>query len=426
MKSTNPDGGVWVKVHPDNTGGELPGVVSMYAKTADGWVEVGSSNVAAEGAPPAPVITNPEGGSIIKFTSGGNGAAGVTLAYGATIEPQGATVEVDQDNLEVIVSGSIPDTDYVVTVYGVNVAGKGEEVKTNPFQLNYNVATGGSENIVNNYNGTSEKWKVHTFTGNDTFTVESSVNNYRYVVVAGGGGAGGGSGNNAQGWTAGGGGSGGVLNRNDLVLPLGDIPITVGGGGGGAGHSDSGSSPRGGQGGVSKIDTYVVTTGGGGGNHSGGSGGSGGGGGFAGGNGGGGGGTLGQGTNGTGGNGQSQPAGTGGGAGDGTSTAHTTAGRIDNITGTDVTYANTYGAIGGGGPGNTRYQLTGASGNSGIVVIAYQIGMSTTREIEQAQAEQAARAAGVEEGIEQGKQEGYAQAQEEAKVWYNELNFKKE
>jgi hypothetical protein len=96
--------------------------MGIYVKRIDGWTEIGSSNVVAEGSPPAPVITNPDGGSVISLTSGGEGDAGSTLAYGATIEPEdGANVEVDQDNLEVKVSGTTPFVDYVVTIYAVNM-----------------------------------------------------------------------------------------------------------------------------------------------------------------------------------------------------------------------------------------------------------------------------------------------------------------
>jgi len=78
------------------------------------------------------------------------------------------------------------------------------------------------------------------------------------------------------------------------------------------------------------------------------------------------------------------------------------------------------GSTGGGAAAPTVVGQGGNGGNDkrgfggeGAVIIAYQIGMSTTREIAQAQAEQEARAAGVEQGIEQGKEEGYAQAQED-------------
>ena len=83
----------------------------------------------AVGGPPAPVLTNPEGGGVVAFTSGGEGVGGPTIAYGAEIEPNdhGETVTVDVTDPavggEVAVSGTQPFTDYIVTVYGVNVAG---------------------------------------------------------------------------------------------------------------------------------------------------------------------------------------------------------------------------------------------------------------------------------------------------------------
>ena len=51
---------------------------------------------------------------------------------------------MDQDNLEVIVRGTQPNTDYVVEIFGMNVAGRGAAASTNPFQMNYNYAFGGT------------------------------------------------------------------------------------------------------------------------------------------------------------------------------------------------------------------------------------------------------------------------------------------
>jgi len=83
-----------------------------------------------------------------------------------------------------------------------------------------------------------------------------------------------------------------------------------------------------------------------------------------------------------------------------------------DISGIPVQYGAGRGGAGGygsGGGSNGGANVNGNPGVTGAVIVAYQIGTSTTREIAQAQAEQEARAAGVE----QGKQEGYAQAQED-------------
>ena len=124
-------------------------------------------------------MTNPEGGSVVAFTSGGEGDGGPTLAYGAEISPNdnGETVTIESDDPtiggEVVVSGTTPFTDYVVKVYGVNVAGRGNAASTAAFQLNYNEAdrrrccrleytrlsdnTRGADIMDDIYNGTTAK-----------------------------------------------------------------------------------------------------------------------------------------------------------------------------------------------------------------------------------------------------------------------------
>ena len=351
--------------------------MGIYVKKVDGWTEIGSSNVVAEGSPPAPVLTNPDGGAVVSFTSGGEGDAGSTLAYGATIEPQDATVEVDQDNLEVKVLGTTPFTDYVVSVYAVNMAGAGEKAKTNAFQVNYNQATGGAETIVDNYRP-GEKWKVHTFTSPGTFTVGSAPKDFRVLVVGGGGGGGRTDGN---GWSAGGGGGGAVHSNDTLTLTRGAHTLTVGNGGG-----------PGGAGGTTTFQGLPACNGGVQGSNAAGT----------------------TGAGGASGNGNAGAPvgnnGAGGGAG-GNYTINPN-GIGSDISGIPVQYGAGRGGAGGygsGGGSNGGANVNGNPGVTGAVIVAYQIGTSTTREIAQAQAEQEARAAGVE----QGKQEGYAQAQED-------------
>jgi hypothetical protein len=183
--------------------------------------------IAAEGTPPAPVITNPDGGSVIKFTSGGDGDAGVTLAYGATIEPQdGATVQVDQDNLEVQVSGTTAFTDYVVSIYAVNVAGKGEEVKTNAFQLNFNVASGGTED---DYVKDGYLWRQHKYDTSGTFyfDVETSVPGEQFFIRLIGRGGNGGYGDCPMEWPTLG-GRGGFHGLTVDSLPVKSLKVVVG------------------------------------------------------------------------------------------------------------------------------------------------------------------------------------------------------
>jgi len=362
--------------------------------------------IAAEGAPPAPTALDGSaelvGGSVISFISGGEGDAGPTLAYGATIEPQdGATVTVDQDNLEVKVLDTTNSTNYVVSVYGVNVAGKGEEASTNAFQLNYNKASGGTPqtsntdpkypgaDIFNNYNNRGERWAVHTFTGNGTLNVSADPNPFRVLVVNSGG-----NGGNGSTSTGGGGGNGGRVKTHENATISVDSHEVVGSasvagytasggsyGGGGSGSSVGGA--KGGDGGAGPYSDVAGVNkryggGGGGGCNDNCSG-------------------LGWGLGGAG----------GGGIGSGQHTVGNNGGPGSGTLG---------GGGGGGGSGghsSCNGPGTGGPGGSGVVVVAYQIGESTTREIAQAQAEKEARAAGVEQGIEQGRLEGYEQAQED-------------
>ncbi len=405
----------------------------VYAKTADGWTEVGSSNVAAEGTPGAPNILNPEGGSVITFEAAPEGAAGPNLAHGASISPNdnGESAIVDQDTLEVAVSGTEPFIDYVVSVYGVNEAGRGEISKTDAFQLNYNEATGGTMTIEDDYNDTGQKWAVHTFTNSGDFVVGRSINPFRALLIGGGGAAASPSGNVAQGFTGGGGGSGGVLEFYDIEIDKGTHPVGVGGGAGGT-SNDDGNGWRGGSGGGSSFAGRGVSGGGGGGNGpragggatgnpGGGNGGSGGGGGWGEGASGGGAGTLGQGTSGTGGGSQSGSGGAGGGAGNGTSTSPTSAGRVSTITGTSATYAQRYGGVGGGGAGPTRYGQTSQSGKKGRVIIAYQIGDSSTREIAEARVKRAAR----QEAFANGRDLGWSEGWDERDEWQEAFELSK-
>ena len=122
-----------------------------------------------EGTPPAPVITNPDGGSVIYFTPGVPDAEQApALFHSAKIRRQDnaelkkETVTVDQDNMEIAVTGTTAFVYYIVDVYGINEEGKGETASTSAFQLNYNAATGGEVPegvVVDNYNGTGQKWE---------------------------------------------------------------------------------------------------------------------------------------------------------------------------------------------------------------------------------------------------------------------------
>ena len=381
--------------------------MSIYAKTADGWVPLtGGSRV---GAPGAPVITNPEGSTVIYFTAGTEGAAGPTLAYGSTIEPSndGETVVVDQETLEVAVEGTSPSTDYVVSVYGVNVAGVGQQSVTDPFQLNYNAASGGTETVVDDYNGTGEQWKIHTFESSGTLSVTSAPNDFRYLVVGAGG-----SGGGKPSPEGGGGGCGGVVDTVGL-LSVGDIAITVGVG---QGYSETGNADG------SSIGDIVVAGGGG-------QGGSGYG---------GGGGNSGSPLTTTGAGGSSSAQTCGGGAGASANGSSKNGGfgvttTIGGSVSTDFAGGGGggnrgkgpgAGASGGGnarspngdsasrigsGGGGSDFDGSGGSGFRGEVVVAYKIGVSTTTQIRLAQEQRSAHAAGREVGYGEGFTDGIVQ-----------------
>jgi hypothetical protein len=222
----------------------------------------------------------------------------------------------------------------------------------------YNDATGGT---ITTYTKDGRTYRVHTFTNNGTFSVTKSVVPFECLVVAGGGG---GCIGESGGWNGSGGGAGGLLYSKSQQLTAGPYEVKVGSGGAGV-NSPGG---RGGQGGPSSLGNVLSATGGGGGGtHSGGGdGGSGGGSSYA----TGGKGIPGQGNNGVSAGGRDAPS-YGGGAGG------TPAGRSIDITGSAVTYATGgWGAPAGYGNGGNANYSSGDAGNSGIVVVAYEIAPS--------------------------------------------------
>lgn len=328
----------------------------------------GGGDAAAVGGPDAPTITNPEGGPVISFTAGKAGAAGPTLAWAAVIEPEGPTLTMEVDDPavggQVVITDSTPFTDYVVTIYGVNVAGRGKTAKTDSFQLNYNEATGGTLSVVDDYNLSGQKWNVHRFNSGGTFTVTSAPADFRILVVGGGAHGGGGSCGTGQLSCSGyGGGSGGYVEAQQLLTP-GDYTITVGG-----------------QSGGSSFDSEIVV-----------------------------GGASGR-TGGTNGGRDGDPANTGYGPSKPPMTS--------NITGSDGDYSQPGGSWprepaantghGGGGAQRSGGDYPDGSGNngaSGVVIVAYQVGTSSRREIQQAQELRAAHAAGYQAGHDAGVVEG--------------------
>ena len=94
----------------------------------------------------------------------------------------------------------------------------------------FNLASGGTEATITNYNGTGQSWKTHTFTSSGTLTVTRGPNNFSTLIVAGG----------TTGTTTGyygprsanGGNGASILTSTTATLSVGAQTVTVGAGGG--------------------------------------------------------------------------------------------------------------------------------------------------------------------------------------------------
>ena len=202
-------------------------------------------------------ITNPEGGKIINFTAGTEGTSPIT-SYVATSVPEGPTLTVVSPDLAiggyVELSNFTFDVNYVVSISAVNEVGQGEAASTNSFIIEdvYNAANGGTETIVYDYNGTGERWKVHTFLAEETFEVTSSPNPFSVLIVGNGGSGGVGNGCGVVYWAGGSGGGGGVYTNESMYLTNAAYPVGTwsfngesagnGGNGQGSGNGQNGGS----------------------------------------------------------------------------------------------------------------------------------------------------------------------------------------
>lgn len=88
----------------------------------------------------------------------------------------------------------------------------------------WNAASGGLEQMVSNYNNTGQRWMVHTFSGNGTFTITRATQEFRYIVVAGG---------NGGTYIVGTYGAGGEVRESTSTLAAAAYPVTIGAGGSG-------------------------------------------------------------------------------------------------------------------------------------------------------------------------------------------------
>jgi len=327
-----------------------------------GDVQISGTSAGAPGAP----LNLVRNANVITFDAGKPGSEGPTLSYVANIKPHGPKAIFD-NSIDLTVGGKLTldniqkGVEYTVELFAVNAAGSGEKAGLGPFQVLYNVASGGTVTDVDNYNGTGKKWRVHTFTKDDKLNVSCCVEPFSVLAVAGGG-------NGAGGYNAGNnGGSGGKVVESDYSMAVKTYDVYVGsaakpssisgvvsasgyGASGGKGSGCSNHGCSGSDGTESTITGSSVYYGGGGGG--------------GGGRGGtdrhaGCGGAGGKGGGGKGGGGLDDPIGVG------------TTCNSPSYAGS----ANTGGGGGGGGghrPGSGAYSQK--PGGSGVVIVAYQIG----------------------------------------------------
>ena len=294
-----------------------------------------------------------------------------------TVARNSSNIEGDASNFVCNQEGASITFVYVDATKGWITVNSGNS--TQAFLETFVSASGGSVSSDGNF-------KVHTFTGPGTFTVNciSNVpanNILSYLVVAGGGGAGGDQG--------GGGGAGGFREfKSDtagcytasprdgnpggtsVTAAVQSYPITVGGGGAGGPGGPNCAAGRGTPGVNSVFSTVTSTGGGGGGTHPGG------------GNDGLDGGSGGSGRNGgPGGTGNTPPVspaqgtdgGSSGNSGGGALTTGPGGGATTGITGSPATYSSGSfpSGIGHGGTGEGD-NVAGNAGGAGIVVIRYK------------------------------------------------------
>lgn len=181
-------------------------------------------NTFSAGTPSQPTLTIDSTTGNLSWTAA-TGSAGTTLGYGISSFPSGPTWAIS--GTSAVLSNLEPGTTYTFSVWGVNIAGAGIPSTPKKLTVAFNSATGGTETTVTNYNGTSETWKLHTFTANGTFTPSSSQLPYNVLLVANGA-----SGGGPQGWTLsgqGGGAGGRVLNETNTRLTTGALSVVIGG-----------------------------------------------------------------------------------------------------------------------------------------------------------------------------------------------------
>lgn len=240
------------------------------AATTEGYFVDTSS-----GAVTATLPSSPSAGAIVGFKdyTGTFGTNALTIARnGSNIQGNANDSKISTNRASVIMVYIDSTEGWVFTVES-NVADLQDK--------EYVTASGGTET-------TSGDYKIHTFTGDGTFTVSAAGNSagsntVDYMVVAGGGGGGGstqpgggGGGGGGGGWRASSGTASGsyTAGPGPLTSPVSALPVSaqaypiaVGAGGTGAVGAGPGPSPTVATNGAVSTFSTVTSAGGGGGGH---------------------------------------------------------------------------------------------------------------------------------------------------------------
>lgn len=220
------------------------GTYTLYVINTDGGVAIGIPGISYSGTPAWSTAAGSLGtngqGSSVSISVASTGDAPITYAVTSGALPSGLSLNATTG----AITGTAPNPPSTTT-YSFTITAKDAQNQTTDRAFSITIstfvsATGGTVTTVGNY-------KIHTFTGNGTFTVTSG-GNIQYLAV-GGGGAGG------TGYYGGGGGAGGV-NTGTQSFDGTTYTITVGSGG--VGTSNQGN--RGGNGANTTIAASGFTT----------------------------------------------------------------------------------------------------------------------------------------------------------------------
>lgn len=162
----------------------------------------------------------------------------VITGYEVTVIPSHGTVSIVGTTASV--TGLNLNTAYTFDVRAINSVGSGLIKRGGgATTTNWNDASGGTVTDIENYNGTGETWRLHTFTSAGTFNVVSGSQPFRLLVVGGGAGAEGRNEGALGSYGGRPGGGGAVYSNDNEVLSDGlNVSVTVGSGGGSCGSTN--------------------------------------------------------------------------------------------------------------------------------------------------------------------------------------------